>query len=175
MSIAMEPEDERLKGRFDGASKKWPANSLRFYRESADMTLTDVAKALKTNHQTIQRLETGKMRLTPEWAERIGEVVRVPKELLAFSDDPDAYGWAVKAVPVVGSIDADLRINFSPFPVRRIGVPNVTSNFRALELGAGSIPAFTGWTIVYDDEAHEHVSQRNTRTAGKGRKVYRTP
>ncbi len=58
------------------------------------------------------------MRLTPEWAERIGEVVRVPKELLAFSDDPDAYGWAVKAVPVVGSIDADLRINFSPFPVR---------------------------------------------------------
>ena len=141
-------------------NRKWPSgNSLRFYREKKDWTLQEVAKALDTKHQTIQKLETGKMKLTPEWADRIGEVLRVPAKFLGFSNAPDSYSWAVKPVPVVGVVDSEMRVNFNESPQRRIGLPDASPGLRALELGKDSMPGFEGWMILYDDDAREHVTQ----------------
>jgi hypothetical protein len=99
------------------------------------------------------------MRLTPEYAERIGAMLRVPAKFLAFSNEPNVYGWAVKPVPVVGIIDSEMRIGPEQLRPRRIGVPDASVGLRALELGKDSMPSFEGWTILYDENNRERVSQ----------------
>jgi transcriptional regulator with XRE-family HTH domain len=143
------------------SGRKWPGtNSVRFYREKKDFTLQEVARALNTKHQTIQKLETGVMKLTPEWADRIGAVLRVPARFLAFSNEPNGYSWAVKPVPIMGLVDSEMRIETAGVPLRRIGVPDAAPGLRALELGKGSMPGFEGWVILYDEDSRERVSAR---------------
>ena len=135
-----------------------PPNSLRHYRERAGLTLEEVAKGANTNHQTIQRLEVGKMRLTSEWAHRIGTALRVPHFLLGFSDSPHVYPWAASAVPVVGRFNSELRIEYSPEPLGRIGVTNRTATTVAVEITDEALPEMRGWMILYDTASRERMS-----------------
>lgn len=50
-------------------------NRLREFRDAADMTLEQVAEKARTSHQQVQRLETGKRRLTIAWLERLAQAM----------------------------------------------------------------------------------------------------
>lgn len=51
---------------------------IRRIRQDRRLTLKDLATALKTTPQTVQRLETGGMTISAEWLYRIAKVLDVP-------------------------------------------------------------------------------------------------
>lgn len=139
-----------------------PPNSLEYYRERAGKTLMEVAAALNTSHQTIQRLEKRQMILTPEWADRISPVIGgVPAQLIGFSYAPDAYMWAASAVPIVGTVEPDLHVSTADKPYRCIGVRNnpAGDSCIAIELGREALPPLAGWLILIDDTRVERMNR----------------
>ncbi len=52
-------------------------NLIRHYRQNRGMTQTQLAEQLGTTTQSVSRLETGNMRLSIDWLERIGTALGV--------------------------------------------------------------------------------------------------
>lgn len=77
-------------------------NRIKYLREKRGLKLAQLAELVGTSHATIQRLETGKMKLTQEWADRISRAMDVQL--------PEVFGEIVPAVvdglPVLGSVQA---------------------------------------------------------------------
>lgn len=53
-------------------------NRIRHLREAKGLTLAQLADRIGTSHATVQRLESGKMKLTQDWATKIGSALAVP-------------------------------------------------------------------------------------------------
>jgi hypothetical protein len=137
-----------------------PPNSLRYYRNLAGRTLMEIAAALNTKHQTIGKLETRQTILTPEWADRIGSLIGVPAQLIGFSYAPDAYIWAAKAVPVIGTVNADMRIEAAEPPYCSVGIwqrPVPASTF-AVTIGREAFSQLSGYLLLFDDTKRERVT-----------------
>jgi DNA-binding XRE family transcriptional regulator len=61
-------------------------NRLREYMVRADISPTALAKAAGTTRQTIHKLQRGEIKLSLEWAERLGKILNVPwPELMGFT------------------------------------------------------------------------------------------
>lgn len=77
-------------------------NRIKELREKRGLTLAQLAELVGTSHATIQRLESSKMKLTQEWANRLAQVLSVQ---LA-----EVFGEIVPAVidglPVLGTVQA---------------------------------------------------------------------
>lgn len=76
-----------------------PGGRLKFLRERRGLSLRAVANQVSedTHFTTIAKLETGKMKMTDEWARKLAEVLSVPYQaILAPMTDP----LAARAVPV---------------------------------------------------------------------------
>jgi transcriptional regulator with XRE-family HTH domain len=139
-----------------GSSKKFPPNSLRYYRKRvAGMTLEQLAAALHTFQQNIGRYERRDRELSEQSAKDIAAVLGVPYELIGFSDSPDAYVWAAKAVPVIGAMNAEHLIEYCE-TTRRIGVTDRPPGTVAVELTEGEP---SGWFLLYDADAFEPVTK----------------
>ena len=59
-------------------------------REGLHLSRAALARQANTSPQQIERLENGKRRLTPAWAQRIGPHINVPPVRLIFGADNDA-------------------------------------------------------------------------------------
>lgn len=58
-------------------------NRLREFRKARGLTLEQVAEAVGTSHQQVQRLETGARRLTLEWLTRLAAAMEYePADLI---------------------------------------------------------------------------------------------
>jgi SOS-response transcriptional repressor LexA len=79
-----------------------PMNRIKELREKRGLTLAGLADLADTSHATIQRLESGKMRLTQEWAERLAGPLNVHM-VEVFGDVIPAV---VDGLPVLGSVQA---------------------------------------------------------------------
>jgi transcriptional regulator with XRE-family HTH domain len=96
-------------------------NRIRHLREARGLTLAELAEQVGTSHATIQRLESGKMRLTQEWAERISAALAVHM--------PEIFGEIVPAVAkgldVLGDVQAGVwrevdvadELKYPPLPI----------------------------------------------------------
>lgn len=77
-------------------------NRIKLLRDERKWTLADLAQRVGTSHATIQRLETGKMQLTEEWATRIAKALSVQL--------PEIFGEIVPAaaqgLAVLGEVQA---------------------------------------------------------------------
>lgn len=82
-------------------NRKFPANSIGYYRRIRGLSRKELAEGAGTSPQQIHRLETGERELDPEWAARLSHVLHVPAEDIGYSNSPNAYPWATRAVPVV--------------------------------------------------------------------------
>jgi hypothetical protein len=152
---------------------KWPPNSIRFYREKLDVTLQELATELCTNYQTIEKLQNQKMELTTIWADRIGTALGVPASHIAFGDAPDAYHWAAKAVPVIGALNADLRIEPGTPPPQRIGISGRPPGTVAIEIGGDAISVLAGWFIRRRQTRTRHTN--GAAATGDEREVHLSP
>lgn len=79
-------------------------NWIRQLRESKGLTLAQLAERVGTSHATIQRLESGKMRLTQDWASKISSALSVPISEI-FGEIVPA---AVTGLPVLGEVQAGI-------------------------------------------------------------------
>ena len=77
-------------------------NRIKELRDKRGLTLAQLADLLDTSHATIQRLESGKMKLTQEWAERLAGPLNV-RMVEVFGDVVPA---TVDGLPVLGSVQA---------------------------------------------------------------------
>jgi transcriptional regulator with XRE-family HTH domain len=132
---------------------KWPPNSIKFYRELAGLTQAELAQAAGTSHQQVYRLENRQRKLDPEWATRLARPLGCAPEDLAYSSAPNAYPWAIKAIPVVGQLTASMEITrFRPeAPVKHIGVLGAAEHTVAIEITAAAIPMMKGLYLTYLD------------------------
>jgi transcriptional regulator with XRE-family HTH domain len=121
-----------------------PPNSIRHYRRLAHVTLEDLAGRLGISRETIRRLEERDTWLDAERAAEIGNVLGVPKEFLGFSDAPDAYAWAARAVPVVGSVIADDEVRYRETGRRVAGGSYLPSDAVAVVISKGKL---RGWML----------------------------
>jgi transcriptional regulator with XRE-family HTH domain len=139
-----------------GSGKKFPPNSLNYYRKRvARMTLEQLAAALHTFQQNIGRYERRDRELTEKTAKEIAKVLGVPYELIGFSDSPDAYIWAAKAVPVIGAMNAEHLIEPRETGLR-IGVTDRPPGTVAVKLTEVEP---SGWFLLYDADAFEPVTK----------------
>lgn len=153
-----------------------PGNSIRYYRQRKGLTLQEVASLLGTTHQTIQRLEERNQVLTPDWAMRIGSVVGgIPGALLGYSDAPDAYPWAARPVPVMGTVDERRLIELQPTPMFRVGLTNQPAGAIAVEVHDRNL-LVDRWLLLYDNSQAEPLTEEiiSRQSAGE-RFVSRLP
>lgn len=79
-------------------------NRIKQLREGKRLTLAELAERVGTSHATIQRLETGKMKLTQDWAARIATAMTVQLSEI-FGDIVPA---AAQGLPVLGEVQAGI-------------------------------------------------------------------
>jgi transcriptional regulator with XRE-family HTH domain len=63
-------------------------NKIRNIRDSKGLTLDELGELMGTTGATVQRLETGKRRLTDKWLHRLRDALDVP--LIELLEDPEA-------------------------------------------------------------------------------------
>jgi transcriptional regulator with XRE-family HTH domain len=74
---------------------------IRELRKLSGLTLKDLADAIGTTPQTVQRLETGSMTVSTDWLFRFAQVLRVqPSELISdpnarLTTPDDAFIWSL--------------------------------------------------------------------------------
>lgn len=132
-----------------------PSNSIRFYRRRAGMSLEDVGKLVGVTRETIRRLEERDTWLDAARAAEIARALGLPKEILGFSYAADAYGWAAKAVPVVGSIIANDEVKFEQTGRRVAGGAHLPVGSVGLDIKHGKM---RGWLLVYRGEGLEPIT-----------------
>lgn len=132
-----------------------PPNSIRFYRRRAGMSLEAVGKLVGVTRETIRRLEDRDTWLDSERAAEIARALDLPKEVLGFSYAADAYSWAAKAVPVVGSVIAHDEVKFEQTGRLVAGGANLPVGSVGLEIKQGKM---RGWLLVYRGDAQEPIN-----------------
>lgn len=133
-----------------------PPNSIRYYRRRARVTLAQIGNRLGVTGETIRRLEDRHTWLDAERAEEIGKALGVPKELLGFSDAPDAYAWAARAVPVIGSVIAEDEIRYFETGRRVGGGSYLPADAVALDIKQGKL---RGWMLFYRASSRKPISK----------------
>lgn len=134
----------------------WPPNSIAYFRSQKGWKAPKLAEEVGTSPQQIRRLEQGQRQLDPEWANRIGKVLDVPAEDIGYSDSPDAYPWATRAIPVVGGLNPGLKIDLQDRPTTKIGSFNVVSGtVAAITIMPGTLPLAEGMFLLFDLEAED--------------------
>ena len=99
----------------------WFMNRIRELRDARELTLAELGDAVGTTHATIQRLETGKMKLTEDWATKIAAALNVHVTEI-FGDIVPA---STQGLPVMGVVQAGVwreaevadEPKFSPLPI----------------------------------------------------------
>jgi phage repressor protein C with HTH and peptisase S24 domain len=143
---------------------KSPPNHLRKLRLAAGLTMQQLAAAVgEDNHQTIEKLEIGKNRLTAEWRERLAAPLRLddPDELLLERDRKRRHArvrlFGRRMVPVVGKVGAGAQV----FPIDdyakgagldEIACPpdlNPDTTVAVQVEGDSMFPLETGWILFY--------------------------
>jgi transcriptional regulator with XRE-family HTH domain len=138
-------------------------NRLRELRRARGMTQDALARLVNTSHATIQRLETGRRRLTDEWANLIAPALHCsPNELFCGAVKP--ISKPVRHVPQVSWVKAS---ELAPEPhtleegdyERLIPYPSNRSSLIALEVTSDSMDrvASPGSIIIVDIEDRELV------------------
>ena len=105
--------------------------------------------------ETIRRLEDRDTWLEIERAAEIARALGVAKEVLGFSHAADAYGWAAKEIPVVGSIIANDEVKFEQTGRRVAGGAHLPVGSVGLDIKHGKL---RGWLLVYRDEGLEPIT-----------------
>lgn len=147
--LPQRPHESRLK-------KAPPPNSIRYYRQRAGMSLEVLGSCLGVSRETIRHLEERDTWLEADRAAEIGKVLGVPKEALGFSDAPNAYVWAAKAVPVVGSVIANDEVCYSETGRRMAGSSHLPADAVALDIRHGKL---RGWLLFYRNVVRQPMSQ----------------
>lgn len=113
---------------------------IRDQREKLGLTQKRLAELVRTSPPQIRRLELGERKLTKEWAERIAPHLEISPQDLMFGDEtPPQTAGTVRAVPVVGDVQAghfleidDVRNDYFSSPtgetVASVDVPGVPAS-----------------------------------------------
>lgn len=144
-----------------------PPNSIRYYRKNAHLSLAELGNRLGVRGETIRRLEERDTWLNIDRAAEIGVALGIPKEILGFSDAPDAYAWAAKAVPVIGSVIADDEVRYRNRRHRIAGAPTLPSDVVALDIQQGKMK---GWFLFCRSGVREPMSNDVLRRQGRAEK-----
>ena len=131
------------------------------------MSLEDVGKIVGVSRETIRKLEERDTWLDVERAAEIGRALSVPKEVLGFSYAADAYGWAAKALPVVGSVAANDEVVFEQMERRVAGGAHLPAGSVALDIKQGKM---RGWLLVYREGAMEPMTKEVLERQGPDEK-----
>lgn len=113
--------------------------------------------------ETIRRLEERDTWLDAERAAAIAKALGVPKEVLGFSNAPDAYAWAAKAVPVIGSVIVDDLVKYRKTERRVVGGSHLPSDSVALDITRGKL---RGWMLFYREGFREPMSEEVLKRQG---------
>jgi transcriptional regulator with XRE-family HTH domain len=129
----------------------WPPNSIAHFRARKGWNPPKLADEIGTSPQQIRRLESGQRQLDPEWAARIGKALDVPAEDIGYSDSPDAYPWATRAIPVMGALHPGLQVDLHEEPIEKIGSFTVLSDsVAAILIMPGTLPLIEGMYLLFD-------------------------
>lgn len=131
------------------------------------MSLEDVGKIVGVSRETIRKLEERDTWLDTDRAAQIARALSVPKEVLGFSYAADAYGWAAKALPVVGSIAANDEVLFEQTGRRVAGGAHLPPGSVALDIKQGKM---RGWLLVYRENAMEPMTKEILERQGPDEK-----
>lgn len=139
-------------------NRKFPANSIGYYRRIRGLSRKELAEGAGTSPQQIHRLETGERELDPEWAARLSHVLHVPAEDIGYSNSPNAYPWATRAVPVVAWLWPDCSVRHQTSS-RVIGaLTTVTAATKAIEMTPDMVPVLDGMFLLYDSTVREPIT-----------------
>lgn len=119
------------------------------------MSLEDVGKLVGVSRETIRKLEERDTWLDTDRAGQIACALNVPKEVLGFSYAKDAYGWAARAVPIIGSILSNDEVKFEQTGRRVAGGAHLPVDSVGLDIKHGKM---RGWFLVYRDAGLEPIS-----------------
>ena len=119
------------------------------------MSLDDVGQRVGVTRETIRRLEARDTWLDAERASEIALAIGVPKEVLGFSYAVDAYGWAVKAVPVVGAITNNDEVKYEPTGRCVAGGAHLPAGTLGLDIRQGKM---RGALLVYRGDKLEPMT-----------------
>lgn len=134
----------------------WPPNSIAYFRSLKKWKPPQLAKEVGTSPQQIRRLEKGERQLDPDWASRLGKVLGVPAEDIGYSDSPEAYPWATRAIPVHGGLHPGFKIDLQDTPTEKIGSYTVvTASTAAVAIMPGTLPLAEGMFLLFDREAED--------------------
>lgn len=143
-----------------------PPNLIRFYRQRADMSLEVLARNLQLSRETVRRLEERDIWLEADRAAQISKVLGVPKEVLAFSQEPNAYTWAAKAVPLIGSVIAEDEVRYRKTGRRVFGRSYLPATVVALDIQHGKLH---GW-LLFSKALSEPMTQNVLERQGNAEK-----
>lgn len=138
----------------------WPPNSIAFYRSLKNWSTTDLAKVVGLSRTQIGRLEDRTRRLDPGWAKKIGNALGVPYGDIGYSDSPEAYSWATKAIPVIGSLDHEFQVKLqTEGHVEHIAsMVGVSEDTAALTIHSG-VFVFEGMFMLFENGNREDMSK----------------
>ncbi|MBR1092696.1 helix-turn-helix transcriptional regulator [Bradyrhizobium manausense] len=123
-----------------------PPNSVRYYRLRAGMSQAQLGSLIGVSGETIRRIENRDTWLDEALATEIGMALDLPKEAVGFSDAPDGYTWAAKAVPLVGSVIAEDEVRYRKTRRRVAGSPSLPQDAVALVIRQGKMK---GWLLFH--------------------------
>jgi len=116
-------------------------NQIRYFRQKRGLTLAQLAERTGTTPQSISRLETGVMKLSMDWVEKIGAALDVaPQQLLG--------GHESQSVPLIGLIDTGPDI--LPLKNQTVGIGDEIGEPVALQVESAVGPFQTGDLLIFD-------------------------
>jgi transcriptional regulator with XRE-family HTH domain len=134
----------------------WPPNSIAYFRSLKGWNPPKLAEEVGTSPQQIRRLEKGERQLDPDWASRLSKALGVPAEDIGFSDSPDVYPWATRAIPVMGGLHPGLKIELQNHPTEKIGSYTVVNaSIAAITIMPGTLPLVEGMFLLIDREPED--------------------
>lgn len=121
---------------------------LRARRKSLKLSMKAVGDLVGVPHQTVEKLEVGKRKLTREWAERLAPALRCnPKDLLF------PVGFVVSVVGYAGAGSDQVFFSEGQGPFGEVAAPeDATDKTVAVEVRGTSLgELLDGALIFYDD------------------------
>jgi transcriptional regulator with XRE-family HTH domain len=135
-----------------------PPNRIQALRLAVGLTQSQLAEKAGTAHQTIAKLESGKMAFSDEWKERLAQHLGVDPWSLKWGDADSILEKtdSVDKVPVVGYIGAD-SLYYADFDAGLWGAidmvdppPGSERGLEALIVRGGSmVPAYRNGDLVF--------------------------
>jgi hypothetical protein len=161
------------KRRASGSSRlrhRPPPNQIDFYLGKSGLTQDQLADSINearvrdgkkpTTRQQIGKLKNGQSNLSAEWADYIGRALGVEGSLIGYSDSPDAYAWAAKAIPIMGYVTPELLVEQTNRALGHIGLTNTTRTTQAFQITEGAIVSqVTGWFLLADMANRQPISE----------------